>query len=533
MVVVVRQVEGKIYFTKFDDLTGWTQEVYGTLWGPSSFLTGDFYSSPYSLAADTGYADGSSWPIAGSYVRRYRTITIPAGITTVRMQVRYSWTQRYPGDPPWDEIRRQVLLGSQTFLYAALVEDTELVWSFQNADVTTTPGSQVLKLGLYLDHQITTPDYMEWERCLFDDLVVARGSTITVKNLNVNWEARLYDASDVLIAGAHAVAGTATLDVSAVAYPITGRFKIYDATDVLQYTGPIKTDIYGGDQNLYGSGIYPLTLATDYFAINRAGMDPPTQAAITANLKDNAGDPVVGATISFSSTLGTPTPSSDTTDANGNAHTNLVAGASAGKAVVEAVYEGDPPNGISRVYNIIEIQILGGTNAPAAASGYDVWIGGQHISKYLSLQIPASQGDCLAEVELPEINTAVTEGQDLLIYQDSTKIFLGKIEVITKSLKPEPTTTVSGRTYLQHLVGIYIESVTYTSMTLKAIAEAVHATYIEPLKQVLLGTIEPALATITVTIELTDTTAYDVLLMVAKLGGVNLTVDENRYMHMK
>jgi hypothetical protein len=531
LVVLARQVQGKIYYSKFDDLAGWTQEIYGTLWAPSSFLTGVFYSSPYSAAACTGNADGSGWPIAGSYVRRYRTITIPAGITTVRMQVRHSWTQTYLGEAPYEELKKQILLGSQTFLYCNMIVDTELIWYFQNANVTTTPGAQVLKFGIYVDSQITDPGWLEYQRGLFDELVVARSANILVKSLATGWKAKLYDASDLLIAEATESGGTATLAVPTQSYPITGRFKIYNAGDVLQYTGEISTDIFGGDEWLYTSGIYPLTVATDYYLINRTGMGAPTQAQLTFQLQDNLGAPVVGATISFTTTHGSVSPSSDTTDANGNAETTVSAD-TVGVAFVKGVYAGDPALGISRVFNVIEIRVIGQPPTPIILVDYDVWIQGNHIPKLLDVRLNATPTEEIAEVEIPDINPDIQGYHDLTIYQNGVQVFYGKIEVIKKVLKPEPTTTVSGRNLLSHLMGIYIESETFTNQSLLSIIEFTFQKYVYPLKQLLLGTVAPALDNISISTSVADSTAYDVIAMAADLGGARIIIDENRYMHV-
>jgi hypothetical protein len=65
-----------------------------------------------------------------------------------------------------------------------------------------------------------------------------------------------------------------------------------------------------------------------------------SSAAIRASLRDTAKRPIIGATVHFTTTIGTLSSSSAVTDADGMAEVRLTAARSLGTASVEASYEG-------------------------------------------------------------------------------------------------------------------------------------------------------------------------------------------------
>jgi len=531
---LVRQIEGKIYYSKFDDLEGWTEErdlrndVGGTYPFSTQSTTGvgsPYYSSPTArYDRIKGYPAGYFLP-SGRYLRHSRSITIPSGLSSVRMQVRHRWTNtNYPDGYP---LSRKITLEAVTFLDEHPSYATKDTWLWKNDVVTTSAGVKTLRVGTECYATIASSDNPDQTHS-FDDLAVCRSGSIKVKNLSAGYKAKLYDTSDALIAEATESGGTATLDVSTKVYPIIGRFKIYNASDVLQFTFDVLGDIFGGDEYIYGP-TNSLTGSTDNYIINRTGATSPTSATITFTLKDAAGSPIVGKTINFLTSHGTVNPTSQATDSNGDASTTLSA-SSAGIAVISGEWEGDATN--PAIYATVEISVHDAEDWPDGSKEFDVWIQGKQVSDYAGIRVTTYPAENVATIDIPSIESWIKGLFDFAIYRRGRRVFFGRIELITKTVAPTPVMRLAGRTMIQALMRIPIAGATYTSQNLKAIIESIHSTYVAPTKQVLLGNIAPTLENITVTISATDTTAYDLLLQAANLGGATVTVDMDRKMNV-
>jgi len=525
---LVRQVEGKIYDSRFDDLNGWVEEKnLGYGWNDASYtaLAGSpCYSSPYSLLALTKSPANAENPIpAGRYLRRKRTVTIPSGPTSVRMQVRHRWQAA----PSTMGFARRVRLGDSLFLDQPASGDQN-TWIWKNDTVTTSAGDKDLRVGVesYVPvYELQNNTQYHW----FDDIVVCRSGSIKVTNLASGYKAKLFDASDALIAEATESGGIATLNVSTLSYPITGRYKIYDAGNNLVYTSELFTNIFGGDELLYGES-YSIAVETDNYIINRQGTSLPTSATITFTLKDEAGNPAVGKAVSFTTSHGTVNPTSGVTGSDGKASTSLSA-STIGVAVVFGEWPGSdvyPP-----VFTTIEVSVHDDDDCPDGSKEYDVWIQGKRVSDCDNIRITSNPPENVASMDLPAIETWIKGLFDFAIYRRGRRIFFGRIEVLAKTVAPTPSMRIEGRSMIQALMRIPIASVTFTSQTLKAIIESIHSTYIASMKQVLLGEIALGLENITVTVDASNTTAYDLLLQAANLGDASLMVDAERKMNVE
>jgi hypothetical protein len=208
----------------------------------------------------------------------------------------------------------------------------------------------------------------------------------------------------------------------------------------------------------------------------------------------------------------------------GEAHTTLES-TSSGIAIVKAEWVGDASN--PRCWNTIEISIHEAPDSPGSED-YDVWVQGQKLSELLIVNVVESGSECLATVETSDVVHTVEQGYDYTIYRRGTKIFMGRIEVVTKRIDPDMVTRFQGRSFIQTLLWIPIATATYTAQTLKTMIESVISTYVDPLKQVSQGTISSHLDDITATVEDTDTTAFDLLQRIARLGGASLFVNKDR-----
>ena len=535
MASFARQVEGKIYHTKFDDLDCWTEEEdlrnesgLWARWGDPSYtalLSNPAYSPSFSLDARIEATDTASGNLpSGRYLRRFRSVTIPSGLLSVRMQVRHRWTRNLSTMA----MARKITLGSQTFLNQQ-ASDAQDTWHFKNDAVSTSSGSQTLKVGVE-SYATVYPLDNNVQQHYFDDLVIARSGSILVKGLPMGWKAKLYDASDQLIAQATESGGTAALDVSSQAYPITGRFMITDASDVVQYTSVLSDDIFGGDEYQYTSIGSVLTVSTDNYIINKSGESSPTSATITFTLKDSSGSPLNGKPLNFSTTLGSLSPTSANTNASGEASTTLTSSVK-GVAIVTAEFPGD--SSYSATICTVEISVHGGADGPDAAMDYDVWVQGERLENCVNIKISSNGAVLVASVESPDSAGICEGGYDLTIYRKGTRIFFGKIEVISRKIAPDLLVAVQGRDYSASLRDIPISSASYTNSSLKSIIESIHSLYVNPLKQVTLGTVAAFLDNIIITLSVTDVTAYDLLLMAASLGGASLYVDADRALNVR
>ena len=540
MATLTRQVEGKIYHTKFDDLDSWTLPLHPEYcaepmciwddlnrpepWGTLSY--GDrasdvYYSSPYALKfhVQSTYYATTNLP-SGRFIHLLRDITIPAGLTSVRMQVRHRWYHHISSPMT---IARKITLGTQTFLNQQPT-DAEDTWAFVNSTVSTSPGSQSLVVGIE-SYNTVLYHYANYNNYWFDELVIARGTTIAVSGLSAGYKAKLYDSSDTLIAEATESGGTASIDVSSKAYPITARIKITDGSDVVQYTSALYDDLFGGDQFLYATSGSVLTASTNHYIIYRTGASgSPTSATITFTLKDSEGTPRAGKTVEFSTTHGSLSASSGVTDGNGEVSVTLTATAK-GLAVVKATYE---ETGVPRAYQTIEVSVHHDVDSPDPDGDYEVWAQGLRLYDLLVVNIQESGTTCVATVETSDIEHTVESGYDYAIYHKGALIFTGRIEVITKRIDPEEVTKFEGRNFLQTLMWIPISAASYSAQSLKTMIESIILTYVDPLKQVSQGEISPHLDNITATVEETDTTAFDLLQRIAGLGGASLFVNKDR-----
>ncbi len=527
MPTLVRQVEGRIYYSRFDSLDGWVEEEnLPYFWdaGSSTSLHATAYSSPYSLLALTKDPQASSLNVdVGKYLRRKRTVTIPAGLSQVRMQVRHRWQAA----PSTMAFARRVRLGDTLFLDQAATGDQN-VWIWKNDVVTTSSGDKDLRVGVEayaIVYALPGNTQYHW----FDDIIVCRSGSIKVTNLSTGYKAKLFDASDVLIAEATESGGTATLDVSTKPYPITGRFKIYDAGNSLLYTSELSSDIFGGDEYLYGES-YSITVETDNYIINRQGASSPTSASITFTLRDEDGDPASGKTINFSTSHGNLSANSGITGSDGKVSVTLSA-PTTGIAVVTGEWPGTAT--YPHVLTTIEISIHLDADNPDSAKEYDVWIQGRKIWDCAVIRVSSNPSEDIAQLEIPYIDTDVKGLYDFAVYRYGTKLFFGRIEVLGKAVAPTPTMKLQGRSMVQAMMRTHIESALFTNATLKSIIEQIHEQFLAPFKQVLLGTVSSHLENISVTLSETDQTAYDLLSKVAALGAATVSVDADRKMHVR
>jgi hypothetical protein len=237
----------------------------------------------------------------------------------------------------------------------------------------------------------------------------------------------------------------------------------------------------------------------------------------------------VGKTVNFSTSLGSLGSASDTTDSNGEAHTTI---SSSTKGLAIICGELDTSGGDPALYATVEVSVHQDADNPTASKQYHVWVQGVALSNVTLVKITRSEGDDTFTVTIQGLDTNIQGLYDNAIYRKGSVAFFGRIEVIKKSMSPTPKTTIQGRSMVRSLRRIPIASATYTAQNLKTMIENLHADYVAAGKQVPLGAIADALSLITATVTGTQTTAYDLIVSIAKMGGAKVTVDADRKMNV-
>lgn len=177
-----------------------------------------------------------------------------------------------------------------------------------------------------------------------DHIVVSTTRYLTVTGLTPGQVVKIYRASDNTLLDTKTCAGGATQivsDIDAQDYPLYLYFKVYatDGVTLIEITPNYR--MCGGDTWAWVSPTGTLAIESSEFIIIRtAGSGTPKSATITATLTTPAGSPYPGATIYFTTSRGTVSPTSDVTDSNGEASTTLTSDTH-GIAIVKANWPGD------------------------------------------------------------------------------------------------------------------------------------------------------------------------------------------------
>jgi len=515
-----RTREGKIFYTKFDDIYDWVKEntvstIYGWQWSDSNLCAQWYYSSPYSVTCTWISAAEAETVPAGRYVGLQRTITIFYGCQTVRLQVR---ARMNLGAEPMS-VYSYVMLGDVSVQVGAVN-----VWAFKNVNVAT-PGSPYKVLRVRAQSLDEVPGYAgNTQFHLFDELVIAADSVIKVFGLLSGYKAKLYDPSDNLIVEGVESGGVATLDVSTNPYPIAGRLKIYNAANIFQIGTDLREDFFGGDYWSLTEVGSKFTAKVDKYIINRVGGTPPTSATVTFTLRDANNVPIGGKTLYFSTTHGTVNPASAVTNSNGEAST-VVSATTLGLAVVKGLFPGEA--GFPRNYTSAEISIHHDDDTPDSAKDFDVWVQGkQVVGKISEIDYVVSPSEQKTSVTVTEIPDFVQDLFDFTIYRKGVLIFRGRIEFVRRSI-PEYLTTFEGRNLVQALSQVYVEHVVFANQSVKSIIESLFDTYIDPTKQLTLLPVSEELGNIIINMEERQKSVREILEKAADQAGCIIKIHDD------
>ncbi len=217
-----------------------------------------------------------------------------------------------------------------------------------------------------------------------DDFLVMAGLLLTVNALSGGQKVELYDSGGSLRQTATCpVTNTPiTFDLSGLipsAFGFYGYMKVYDTDGItLLYTTPTMYS-FGGDGWTWVGAASQIVLAADNPKIYRtgAGLSPGT-ATVTATMTNVAtGLPVSGETLAWSCFLGSVSPASSVTDANGHASTVFTPSAAAGLGGVRCDFAGD--SNYSPGFGIQLIDVYYALPAGDATKDFQVFVQGQEM----------------------------------------------------------------------------------------------------------------------------------------------------------
>ena len=303
-----------------------------------------------------------------------------------------------------------------------------------------------------------------------DRVVISTTQYVTVTGLTPGQKVELHRSSDAALIGTGTCAGGASsvvFDVDGEDYPEQMYMKVYgtDGTTLLETTAAYS--ICGGDTWEWTAEAGTMTLTRADFIIYRSSTSgTPKSTAIVANLKTLAGANYPSASISFSvNAKGTVSPSSDTTDANGNAHTTLSSLSSPfGLAVVKAQWLGDVNVPACSAY--IVVHVFYDAEVSDSSVGFQLYVEGYPLDFVSGKYGMNGQGKPESfEVELPEWDANIIPFGLVSIYRKGVQEFAGVYLTPDRHLSDAPRVTLAGLDQTFLLVDRVVDLEIYSGKT--------------------------------------------------------------------
>jgi len=291
------------------------------------------------------------------------------------------------------------------------------------------------------------PCYIDASWC--DKLIIQQSDVLTLGGLIQGQKAELYRTSDdtkldTQTCGAGAT--TVTFDVSAEDCPTQLYFKIYATNGSTLIETTTSYEMCGGDTWEWTADAGTLSLTRDEFVIyRRASGQTPQSTNITANLKTPAGADYPNALITFVAAKGTVSPSSDTTDSNGDAHTTLTALTTEfGLAVVKAQWLGDGNVPACSAYVVVHVFYDAEVSDPDV--GFQLYVEGYPLEFVSGKYGINAQGKPeTIEVEIPEWDSNLVPFGLMNVYRKGVQEFAGVYLVPDRHLSDAPRVTLQGQ----------------------------------------------------------------------------------------
>jgi hypothetical protein len=443
---ISRTTQGLIVFDEFDEIDGWwfrshlTEFPYGDGFGSYIVDTGDKHSGAASLRGTWPYSYYMPNKYAAMGFRKQLDVGTGAGrIVRVWHKLAGGYLSRSSygvlfadGYYSWNPV---------TDCHSSPAESGNHAWQMEGFTIPTgIVGSQYVVCGYLADNTMAVP------YTYVDHLVIAKGTTVIVTGLTPGQKIKVYRSSDDHLIDTQTVAGGEThvhLDVSAEDFPEQMYLKVYgtDGTTLIETT--TSYEMCGGDEWVWDPGTGTLKLASDVMIIYRsAAAGTPKTANLTAKLKTTGGENYPNATIQFTTVLGTMTPPSDTTDANGNAESALT-GSSHGVAIVKATWLGDATVPACSDYCVIHVFYE--AEAGDSDKEFQFFLEGIEYAFVQGRYAWNEQGKRETfEIEIPEYVSTITRGGLVSIYRRGIKDFAGVLKGRERSLSDAPRVILRG-----------------------------------------------------------------------------------------
>jgi len=441
---ISKTVSGLIYFDELDSLSGWTPV-------PINLGAGD-----QIVNVDTGNKHSGSGSIKNRVKTHYGG---GAGYVEKNINVGYGEGRRVR---VWHKTAHG---GSQSYRFASVCMNGGWYsgWKFSMPSPWEdgfTHDWQIEKGTLTATGYYATQGVVNVDICLFnngyplgayddawcDRLVIAQSDVVTVSSLTPGQKVEIYRASDnTLVASGTCQAGQSTvgLNIDAEDYPEQMYLKVYATDGVTLVETTTAYQMCGGDTWDWTTGAGTLTVETDTVVIYRLQCgDTPNHAHLTAQLKTLQGAPYPGKTVTFSTTLGSVSPDSDTTDSNGEAHTTLTC-PTHGFAVAKANWAGDQSVPACSAYCVVHI--FYNAEVGDSSKGFQFYVQGIEYSFTAGRYAWNERGELEEfEVELPEWPSTLTVNGLVSIYRKGIKEFSGILKAYERSLSDSPRVVVRG-----------------------------------------------------------------------------------------
>jgi hypothetical protein len=291
------------------------------------------------------------------------------------------------------------------------------------------------------------PCFIDASYC--DKLTVQQSDVLTLGGLVQGQKAELYRTSDDTKLDTQTCAAgetTVTFDVSAEDCPTQLYFKIYATNGSTLIETTTSYELCGGDTWEWTADAGTLSLTRDGFIIYRgAASVTPRSTIITANLKTPAGADYPAALITFSAANGTVSPSSGTTDANGNVETTLTSLTTAfGLAVVKAQWLGDRNVPACSAY--IVVHVFYDAEVPSSTVAFQLYVEGYPLEFVSGKYGINAQGKPeTIQVEIPEWDSNLVPFGLMNVYRKGVQEFAGVYLVPDRHLSDAPRVTLQGQ----------------------------------------------------------------------------------------
>jgi len=382
--------------------------------------------------------------------------------------------------------------------------EEELFYSTSGAEAWTLKKHTLVVGGMrYLGwsvtlHNVGAFSFKNW----VDHVVISSSQYVTVTGLTPGQKVELYRSSDDTKLDTQTCAAppasSVVFDVDAEDFPEQMYLKIYATNGSTLIETSASYNMCGGDTWEWTADAGTLKITSDAFIIYRgAATGTPKTAAITANLMTVGGADYPGALIYFQAANGAVSPSSDTTDTGGDAHTALTSLMTPhGIAVVKAQWLGD--SNVPACSTYVMVHVFYDLEVPDSAIGFQLYIEGYPV-EFVSGKygINAQSKPETVDVEIPEWDANLIPFGLMNVYRKGVQEFAGIYLTPDRHLSDAPRVTLRGVDLTFLLVDRVVDLKIYSGKTPAYIVNDLLTFFDSGISP---GSLEPSADALTITI---------------------------------